>query len=165
MLITSLAVCGSIYAQDAGMPFGPIGDADVERLAEFAKKSGFDLKREMERVHNKDEEALARVFRFSLSFKTLDGNARTYGQIVYNSLLNLDEVIGVDAYVNVLDRQSADVQQRVRDYLYYPLLIMTKEHRKETEAETRKMHPTLFPGSFQFGRGDPVFAKEAEQLK
>jgi hypothetical protein len=38
-----------------GMPFGPIGDADVDRLAEFAKKSGFDLKPEMERVYRKDE--------------------------------------------------------------------------------------------------------------
>ncbi|MEY2530944.1 MAG: hypothetical protein QOI96_1029 [Verrucomicrobiota bacterium] len=165
LLITSLAFCGSIYAQDAGMPFGPIGDADVERLAEFAKKSGFDLKREIDQVYNKDEEALARLFRFSLSFKTLDRDARTYGQIVYSSLLNLGEMIGEEAYVKVLDRQSAEVQQRVRDYFYYPLLIVAKERRKEREEETRKNHPVLFPKTFQFGRGDPVFAKEAEQLK
>jgi len=42
-----------------GMPFGPVGDADVDRLADFAKKSGFDLKPEMERIYKKDEEALA----------------------------------------------------------------------------------------------------------
>ena len=103
-----------------GRPFGPVGEADVDRLAEFAKKSGFDLKREMERVYKKDEEALARLFKFSLAFKTLDANARTYGQIIYSSLLNLGEAIGVDAYVKVLDRQSPEVQQRVRDFLYYP---------------------------------------------
>ena len=74
-------------------------------------------------------------------------------------------MIGEEAYVKILDRQSAEVQQRVRDYFYYPLLIVAKEHRKELEAETRKMHPALFPESFRFGRGDPVFAKEAEQLK
>jgi hypothetical protein len=165
VLIAFLAFSFSLYAQDAGMPFGPVGDADVDRLAEFAKKSGFDLKPEIDRVYEKDEEALARLFRFSLLFKTLDSNARTYGQIIYSSLLNLGEMVGEAAYVKVLDRQSAEVQQRVRDYLYYPLLILTKENRKETEEETRKMHPTLFPRAFQFGRGDPVFAKEAEQLK
>jgi hypothetical protein len=143
-----------------GMPFGQIGDADVDRLAEFAKKSGFDLKLEMERVHQKDEEALARLFKFSLTFKTLDANARTYGQIVYSSLLNLGEAIGVDAYVKVLDRQSPEVQQRVRDFLYYPMLRIPKEQRKQVEEENSRMYPTLFPKRFQFGHDDPVFATE-----
>jgi hypothetical protein len=74
-------------------------------------------------------------------------------------------MISEEAYVKVLDRQSAEVQQRVRDYFYYPLLIVAKERRKEREEETRKNHPALFPRTFQFGRGDPVFAKETEQLK
>jgi len=34
-----------------GMPFGHIDDADVDRLQEFAQKSGFDLKREVARVY------------------------------------------------------------------------------------------------------------------
>jgi hypothetical protein len=143
-----------------GMPFGQIGDADVDRLAEFAKKSGFDLKPEMERVYQKDEEALARLFKFSLRFQTLDANARTYGQIVYSSLLNLGEAIGVDAFVKVLDRQPPEVQQRVRDFLYYPMLRIPKEQRKTVEEENSRMYPTLFPKGFQFGHDDPLFAKE-----
>jgi len=143
-----------------GMPFGPVGDADVDRLAEFAKKSGFDLKPEMERIYKKDEEALARLFKFSLAFKTLDANARTYGQIIYSSLLNLGEGVGVDAYVKVLDRQSPAVQQRVRDFLYYPMLRVPKEHRAEVEQENSRMYPTLFPKGFQFGHDDPVFANQ-----
>ena len=142
-----------------GMPFGPVGDADVDRLAEFAKKSGFDLKPEMERIYKKDEEALARLFKFSLAFKTLDANARTYGQIIYSSLLNLGEGVGVDAYVKVLDRQSPAVQQRVRDFLYYPMLRVPKEHRREVEQENSRMYPTLFPRGFQFGH-DPVFVNQ-----
>ena len=63
LLLASYAICCSALAQDDGMPFGRIGDADVDRLAEFAKKSGFDLKPEMERVYKKDEEALARLFK------------------------------------------------------------------------------------------------------
>jgi hypothetical protein len=143
-----------------GMPFGPVGEADVDHLAEFAKKSGFDLKPEMERVYKKDEEALARLFKFSLAFKTLDANARTYGQIVYSSFLNLGEGIGVDAYVKVLDRQSPEVQQRVRDFLYYPMLRVPKEHRGEVEQETNRMYPTLFRKGFQFGHDDPVFTDQ-----
>jgi hypothetical protein len=143
-----------------GMPFGPVGEADVDRLAEFAKKSGFDLKPEMERVYKKDEEALARLFKFSLAFKTLDANARAYGQIIYSSFLNLGEEIGVDAYVKVLDRQSPEVQQRVRDFLYYPMLRVPKEHRAEVEQENNRMYPTLFRKGFQFGRDDPVFADQ-----
>jgi len=142
------------------MPFGHIGDGDVDRLAEFAKKSGFELKPEMERVYKKDEEALARLFKFSLTFRTLDANARTYGQIIYSSLLNLGEATGVDAYVKVIDRQSPEVQQRVRDFLYFPMLRVPKEERKKVEEENSRMYPTLFPKGFRFGHDDPVFAKE-----
>src|SRR5436305_13386132 len=98
LLVASFVVCCSALAQDDGMPFGQIGDSDVDRLAEFAKKTGFDLNAEMERVYNKDEEALGRLFKFSLVFKTLDANARTYGQIIYSAFLNLGEV--TDAYFN-----------------------------------------------------------------
>jgi len=160
LLLASLVVSCSLHAQDDGMPFGQIGDADVDRLAEFAKKSGFDLKPEMERVYKKDEAALARLFKCSLAFKTLDANARTYGQIIHSSLLNLGEAIGVDAYVKILDRQSPQVQQRVRDFLYYPMLRVPKEHRKEVEEENSRAYPTLFPKGFEFGHDDPIFAKK-----
>jgi len=160
IVIACLAICCSAHAQDDGMPFGQIGHRDVDRLAEFAKNSGFELKSEMERVYKKDEEALARLFKFSLAFRTLDANARTYGQIIYSSLLNLGEAIGVDAYVKVLDRQSLEVQQRVRDFLYYPMLRVPRDERKKVEEENSRIYPTLFPKSFQFGRDDPVFAKQ-----
>ena len=95
LAVTVTAAERTVGPLSDGMPFGPVGEADMDRLAEFAKKSGFDLKPEMERVHEKDEEALARLFKFSLAFKTLDANARTYGQIIYSSFLNLGEGIGV----------------------------------------------------------------------
>jgi hypothetical protein len=160
VLFALLVVSCSLNAQSDGMPFGPIGKANVNRLAQWAKKSGFELKPEMERVYKKDEDALARLFKFSLAFKTLDANARTYGQIIYSSLLNFGEAIGVDAYVKVLDRQPPEVQQRVRDFLYYPMLRVPKEQRKHVEEENHRMYPTLFPKGFQFGHDDPVFAKE-----
>jgi hypothetical protein len=158
LVIASLMLSCSLHAQDDGMPFGKIGETDVDRLEQFAKKSGFDWEPEMKRVYEKDEEALARFFKLSLAFSKLDDHARAYGQVLYSSLLNLGEQIGVEAYVKVLDRQSPEVQQRVRDFLYYPMLRVPKEHRKEAEDETRKMYPTLFPTDFQFGHSDPIFA-------
>lgn len=162
--VALLAACGLVRAQDDGMPFGPIGDADIDRLQEFAKKFDFDLKGEMARVYccekKVDEDALARVFIFSRQFNVLDKNARTYGQIIYSSLLRIGEVAGVDYYVKILDRQPPDVQQRVRDFLYYPNLKIPKEHRKKAEEETSRAYPTLFPKGFQFGRNDPIFAKK-----
>ena len=157
----------TIRAQDdtpMGMPFGRVDDADIDHLQDFAKKSDFDLKDEMARVYccdkKIDEDALARVFIFSRRFNTLDKNARTYGQIIYSSLLRIGEVLGVDYYVKILDRQAADVRQRVRDFLYFPMLKVPKEQRKQVEEENNRMYPTLFPKGFQFGHDDPVFANQ-----
>jgi len=60
-------------------------------------------------------------------------------------------------YLKVLDRQPDEVQQRVRDFLYYPLLRMPKEKRKENQEEIHRMYPRLFPTDFKFGRNDPIF--------
>ena len=133
-VVVLLTLACSLQAQDGGVPFGQIGDADVDRLAEFATKSGFDLRPELERVYKKDEKALARLFKFSLVFEALDANARTYGHIVYSAFLNLGEF--TDTCLKVLDRQSPDIQQRVRDFLYYPMLRVPKEQREQVEEET-----------------------------
>ena len=150
---------------DDGMPFGRVEDADIDRLQDFAVKHGFDLKAEMERVYSRDnkldEDALGRVFVFSRQFNALDKNARTYGQIIYSSLLNIGEVIGVPAYAKIIDRQPADVQQRIRDFLFYPIAHnVPKTQWKAALDENARVYPGLFPEGFQFGRGDPIFAKE-----
>jgi hypothetical protein len=138
-------------------PFGPIGEVDVDQLMKFARARGFDLQPEMQRIYKKDEDALARLFGLSLGFKRFDKNARTYGQIMYTCWLRFGEAYGIELYLKVLDRQPDDVQQRVRDFLYYPLLRMPKEKRRENQEEIRKMYPRLFPADFQFGRNDPIF--------
>jgi hypothetical protein len=168
LLLITVVLVGVASAQgipDDGMPFGRIEDADVDRLQEFAVKHGFDLKAEMERVYSRDnkldEDALGRVFVFSRQFDALDRNARTYGQIIYSSLLNIGEVIGVPAYAKIIDRQPADVRQRIRDFLFYPIARNApKTQWKAALDENDQMYPGLFPKDFQFGHGDPIFAKE-----
>jgi hypothetical protein len=147
-----------------GMPFGRIEDADIDHLQDFAVKHGFDLKAEMARVYGSngsDKGALGRFFVFSRQFNTLDKNARTYGQIIYSSLLNIGEHIGVPAYAKIIDRQPPDVQQRIRDFLFYPIAhSVPKTQWKAALDENHQMYPGLFPKDFQFGHDDPIFAKE-----
>ena len=143
-----------------GMPFGRIEDADIDGLQDFAVKHGVDLKVELERVYTSNganADALGRVFIFSRQFSALDKNARTYGQIIYSSLLNIGEQIGVPAYAKIIDRQPPDVQQRIRDFLWYP---MWHKHHKQNSGELENVYPVLFPKTYQFGRGDPIFANK-----
>ena len=158
ILLAAAAFARAQEGASEGMPFGRIEDSDVDHLQEFGLKRGVDLKAEMERVYEKktDEEALSRVFIFSRQFDKLDKNARSYGQIIYSALLNLGEV--TDAYFRVLDRQSPDVQQRIRDFLYYPYRKIPKEHLQEASQD--RAFQILFPKEFQFGHNDPVFEKE-----
>jgi len=150
---------------DDGMPFGRIVEANVDHLEEFAlKRAGFDLKAELARVYGAggkvDEDALGRVFAFSRQFNTFDNYARTYGQIIYSSFLNLGEAINIEGYTKILDRQPQDVQQRIRDFLFYPYTRpLPKERWVEALQEARERYPPLFPKSFQFGRNDPIFPK------
>jgi hypothetical protein len=158
-LLAILALSLPVKAQGSNdaTPFGPINEVDVDQLMKFGRARGFDLQPEIERVYRKDEDALARLFSLSLKFKKFDRNARTYGQIMYSCWLRFGEAYGIELYLKVLDRQPEDVQQRVRDFLYYPLLRMPKEKRRENQEEIRKMYPRLFPTDFQFGRNDPIF--------
>jgi hypothetical protein len=160
-LLAILAFCLPIKAQDSSSatPFGPLGEVEIDQLMKFGRARGFDLQPEIQRIYRKDEDALARLFNLSLAFKKFDRNARTYGQIMYNCWLRFGESYGVDLYLKVLDRQSADVQQRVRDFLYYPLLRMPKDKRKENQEEIHRMYPRLFPTDFQFGHNNPIFGK------
>jgi len=164
-LITGLALSAiltfalPIQAQylDDRVPFGPLDEVDIDQLIKFARTRGFELQPELERIYKKDEAALARLFGLSLKFKKFNRNARAYGQVIYSCYLRFTELYGVELYLKVLDRQSDDVQQRVRDFLYYPLLRVPKEKRKENQEEIYRMYPRLFPSDFKFGRNDPIF--------
>ena len=165
LIAVLISVSFAGYAADDGMPFGQITEADVERLDQFARSTGFALTQEMQRAYDKDTKALARVFQFSTTFTRLDRNARTYGQIIYSSLLRLGETMGVEAYAKVLGAQTPAVQQRVRDFLYFPVTQVPQRHRKEVEKETRTDYPTLFPPTYHFGHDDPLFPTKAYALQ
>ena len=74
-------------------------------------------------------------------------------------LLNLGESSGGDKYAEVINAQSAEVQQRIRDILFYPTvhLPQTRSERRRAEHDGREAYPQLFPKDYEFGRNDPVF--------
>jgi hypothetical protein len=154
LAIISMVSCSTA---DDGMPFGKVTENDAARLTQFAKDHGVDLGVEGKKAYAKDKKALARIFKLSVTFKTLDQNARTYGQIIYSSLLNLGETMGVEEYSKVIEVQDPEVRQRVRDFLYYPMTRLPQKERAESDKQTRKDYPTLFPKDYQFGQNDPLF--------
>jgi hypothetical protein len=144
---------------NTGMPFGLIGPKEIDRLEAYAKKEGVDLIGDAKRASEKDEEALARVFTFSVKFTKLDGNAKAYGQIVYSSFLNLSEAIGLDRYSKLVIAQPEAVRQRIRDFIFFDATQAPPKERKEVEEEARKSAPLLFPVDYVFGANDPIFKK------
>ena len=155
--ILALALPLKAQTSEGRVPFGPLDEVDMDQLIKFGRARGFELQPELERIYKKDERALARLFGLSLKFKRFDRNARAYGQVIYSSFRKFGELYSLELYLKILDRQPADVQQRIRDFLYYPLLRVPKEKRRENQEEIYKMYPRLFPSDFKFGRNDPIF--------
>jgi hypothetical protein len=145
---------------DDGMPFGKITDSDTDQLKQFAKEKGFDLSSELQKAYAKDTNALARIFGFSMTFTSLDQNALTYGQVIYSNFLNLGETMGPEQYSSVVVAQSPEVQQRIRDFLYFPTTLAPKQERAQVDKEDREEFPKLFPKDYEFGHDDPLFKKQ-----
>lgn len=144
-------------ADDDGMPFGPVSEGDVRSLFELGKERGIDLDGDLKIVYGTDwraaGEALRRVFRFALVFERLDARARTFGHVLYCSLLNAGERIGMEGYVALLKREEPAVQQRVLDYLYFACRLQAR-----APVDLSSEEKLLFPSTFKFGDGDPVFS-------
>jgi hypothetical protein len=159
-------ISSAFAAVDDGMPFGDITDANVDALGAFAKTKGIDILSEMEKVYKKkDTAALARVFQFSAKLSSLDINSRAYGQIIYSSFLNLGESWGVKAYAQVVNSQRPEVQQRIRDFIFYPVSLLPVKERDRQERETKKAYPLMFPADYSFGQGNPIFQKTPNRVR
>jgi hypothetical protein len=149
---------------EEGSPFGSVSDADVANLMAFAKTKGVDLSKGLELASKNDDGALSRAFLFSLKFRTLDDNARTYGQIIWSNLLNMAEGRGTDWYSGLVARQPRKVQQRIRDFLHYATFKEDPLHERNLTDAERAEWQKLFPKGYSFGANDPIFSGQAEQL-
>ncbi|HWQ09211.1 MAG TPA: hypothetical protein VN436_08895 [Holophaga sp.] len=156
-LVLCFTISPGVHAQSDGAAFGRLTQTEVGQLFAFARASRYDLESDLKLTYAKDEAALGRVFAFSMQFRTLDANARTYGQFINNSFMLLVEELGLETYAAVLTGQPPEVQQRIRDFLFYPTTQVPKKQRLPAEKTLRQIYSAVFPPDYVFGQQDPIF--------
>jgi hypothetical protein len=72
--------------------------------------------------------------------------------------------MGPDQYSSVVVAQSPEVQQRIRDFLYFPTTRVPQRDWAQVDKEVREDFPKLFPKDYHFGHDDPLFKKWARHL-
>jgi hypothetical protein len=153
-----LVAPGAIYAGvDDGQPFGTMGEKQFSAFVEYATSHGVDLEAEMKKAYAGDAAALARVFGLASGFKSLDAQAKAYGNLLYSTFLNIVERQGDGIFVSAIALLPESEWQRVRDFLFYPVRLAPRKHRAEVERETREQFPKLYPPEYEFGKNDALF--------
>ena len=162
MLLLSIGIGGCRTAnQGDHIPHSKATDRNADQLNEFAKQRGVDLYSKLQSICAGNTNALADVFKFSLTFTNLDDNAKSCGQLVHGilgTLVNMGYGRG-DWYAAVVAAQDLEVKQRVRDLLYYSIAHESANGRMRVDKEIREEFPNLFPPDYRFGEGDPLFRR------
>ena len=155
-----IAMVAPAYAgRDDGRPFGPMDDGEVQVFTSYAATHGVDLEAEMMKAYSGNPEGLARVFGLASDFRTFDANVKVFGNILYSTLLNMGEQRGVDIIVDAIDLIPQSERQRIRDFLFFPVMSSPKAYRAEAERDARESFPKLFPPDYQFSQGDALLLK------
>jgi hypothetical protein len=157
LAIVPIIVWGSGEDLDTGTPYGQLTEEAIQALYSFAKARGIDLKAQYARAHNGERDGLEQILSLSVHFDALDIRARMYGNFVYACLLNLVDSYGEQYFAEALDSQSAQAQQRVRDFLVYPLFQLPQEERETQLREAREELPLISPDAYVFGQHDSLF--------
>jgi hypothetical protein len=155
---TTNSLTNDLQSAINGEPYGRITDHDIDRLVNFAKSKSYDMYPDLKNAFDGDVNALSRIFAFSTSFDNFNLDARTYGQIIYNSFLSLGEGIGPQKYSDVVNIQKPEVQQRIRDFIYYPITLVPTNKKSEVEKEVRSEYTGLFPSEYKFSEGNQLFS-------
>ena len=158
-LTVALAFAISALASDVaeGSPFGKTTEQDAHQLLALAKSHGVDVEASYKKAEAGDAEALGQIFGIAERLTKMDGPARAYGNLLFSCFLNLVEKRGEEFFANALARQSQDVKQRVRDFIYYAAKQTPVAHRAEVERETRADFPKIFPATYVFGFHNRLF--------
>lgn len=168
LTVVTVLCCGSIVAAadkppywpctaNGDEPFGHFSDSEVEQLSEFASTHDVDLQATLEKVASGDRDALETVLRLSAEFGELGVPARLYGNLLVAIFLNLGEANGPDYFIGTMTSLKPVLQQRIRDFLWYPIFCIPDENRGHIESEYRKEFPRLWPADYVFGKDDPLF--------
>ena len=154
-----LTLAGRALGNDEGTPFGKISQSDYNKLGTLARTHGIDIESEIGKVYDKkDAAALGRIFKLALFFETLDPVTKAYGQVIFSSFLTMSESKDFN-YAAVVAAQKPEIQQRIRDFIYYPISQSSGAERTEADKGIRVEAPLLFPADYVFGHNDPIFKK------
>ena len=146
---------------DDGAPYGQFAEPEYEAICAFAKTKGCDIERQFVLARdNRDAEALGLIFDLSTEFSTLDDNARHYGNLIFSCLLNFGERWGTDKLAAVVVSRTPAVQQRIRDFMFYPTTLVPDDKRIKIAADNRRDYPLLFPKTYEFGKNNPIFVSK-----
>lgn len=164
ILVFSAASLKALESVGPDAPYGDVTQKDLARLEAFAEGRGWHLKEIWPKLFPPsspraliDREALGQLFRFSVSLTKWDQNARTYGQLLACSAYFLwRDKKDLVLYSKVLDQQSPQVRQRVRDILLYPNVKLGRKALREAEVEFKKVFSPLYPAEYHYGVNDPL---------
>jgi hypothetical protein len=157
--LIALTLAGQAWGNDEGTPFGKISQSDYNKLSTLARTHGIDIESEISNVYDKkDGAALGRIFKIALFFEKLDPVTKAYGQVIFSSFLTMSESKDFN-YAAVVAAQKPDIQQRIRDFIYYPISQSSGTERIEADKGLRVEAPLLFPVDYVFGHNDPIFKK------
>lgn len=145
------------FESDDDEPFGPTTDQDLQELFIVAKRSGVDFEANMDLAYNGRRKGLEQVFSLATKLETMDAVTKVYANVIYSAFLNLVEERCEKYFAKALESQPPLVQQRIRDFIYYPVTQLQAEQRQAEESELKTQFPRVFPSSYVFGKGNTLF--------
>jgi hypothetical protein len=157
LMLVPIPAQASWSDMDLGIPYGKMSRKDVDRFLELSRSRGVDIDVEMPKAYQGDATALSRIFSLSTGFQKMDKMTRVYGNFIFSMFMDMGESKGEGFFGEAVAAQPAEVQQRVRDFVFHALSQVPRKERQEVEGEIRRDFPRLFPADFVHGRDDPLF--------
>jgi hypothetical protein len=131
--------------------------AEKADLQKFAMSHGVDLDAILKELPEDDRQAWKKVFGLTMHFTRFDRSAEVYGYRLFTAFSYFIDSVGEAKFADLIDGQSSEVRQRVRDFLYYEAVNADHEVMKNNERLLRMKLKRVFPASYSFGANDPLF--------
>lgn len=128
------------------------------QLEQFAMAQGVDLDGTLKALSEDDPKAWGNIFAISLRFDRFDRQAEVYGYQLFAAFSYFVDSAGEARFARMIDAQSPQVRQRIRDFLYYEAVDPSPEVTRNNERLLRMQLKLIFPPGYSFALDDPVFA-------
>jgi hypothetical protein len=134
------------------------------RLEQFAMAQGVDLDGTLKELPEDDPKAWGNLFAIALHFDRFDRQAEVDGYQLFTAFSYFVESAGEAGFARMIDFQSPQVRQRVRDFLYYEAVVPSAEMTRNNERLLRMQLKLIFPAGYSFALDDPVFAPMRDRV-